>query len=165
LVKRETTFRTPVANLQIEYFLSNMQIYSATVSFPTPLFPEIPINIGVFFEIVHLKKKSKKFIKAKKNISRKKHTRMNTIQRHVMIGFGLAIFILYVSLITVTLLVTYQVYNNDINQSMVKFVEVGNWIIVSVLILFVSVGIVVWKFRKIDLKLPSSDIHPASYSV
>jgi hypothetical protein len=89
---------------------------------------------------------------------------MNTIQRHVMIGFGLAVFILYVSLITVTLLVTYQVYNNDINQSMVKFVEVGNWIIVSVLIVFTSVGIVVWKFRKIDLKLPSSDIHPASYS-
>jgi hypothetical protein len=83
-----------------------------------------------------------------------------------MIGFIFALVIFYLALITVTLLVTYQIYNDNVNQSMVKFVEVGNWIIVSILILFASVGIVVWKFRRVDLRLESesANIHPASYS-
>jgi NADH:ubiquinone oxidoreductase subunit 6 (subunit J) len=83
-----------------------------------------------------------------------------------MIGCGILLLIFYLGLITVTLLVTNQVYNNDINQSMVKFVEVGNWIIVSILILFATVGIIVWKFKRVDLRLgsESESIHPASYS-
>ncbi len=88
---------------------------------------------------------------------------MNTIQRHLMIGCGFALLIFYLALITVTLLVTYQVYNNNINQSMVKFVEVGNWILASMLLVIASIGVVIWKYKKIDLRL-SSETHPASYS-
>jgi uncharacterized membrane protein len=107
----------------------------------------------------------------KKKILNKKKD-MNTLHKNLFIFFAFVCLVFILSLITVTLIVVYQIYNQDINQSMVKYIEIGNWVLVSILIA-ISLSVVVifptaWKYRHIDLKniaqLEPSKNHPASFT-
>ena len=96
---------------------------------------------------------------------------MNTLQTNMMIGIGFSFIVLFISLLTVTLIVVNQIYNNNINLSMVKFIEVSNWILVAILIIITLASVFLipflWKYRKIDLtnlvKLEPAKNHPASF--
>ncbi len=97
---------------------------------------------------------------------------MNTFQIHALEAFGVLFGVFWVGLLTVTLMLVDQIHNNDINQSMVTFVQAGNWILAGFLMLAL-LGLIVlspslYKFRKMNLRyhdfvdLEPAKTHPAS---